>query len=83
MIADRLVLIAATLLGLGGILPAGAGTVTLIEPPALADKVKSGKLPPVTARVPQQPLVVRGQRDDWRAGRHGGTLTLLMSRAKD
>ncbi|MDA0652486.1 MAG: ABC transporter substrate-binding protein [Proteobacteria bacterium] len=83
MIPGRLVLMVAALLGSGGILPAGAGAVTLVEPPALADEVKSGKLPPVTARVPQEPLVVRGQRDDWRAGRHGGTLTLLMSRAKD
>ena len=76
----RFAIAVATLIG---VLPVTASAVTLVEPPSLATMVKSGKLPPVTARVPQEPLVVHVRRDDWRAGQHGGTLTLLMSRAKD
>ena len=83
MIPARHVVISAAFLGAAGAFPASAGDLTLVEPPVLADKVKSGKLPPIAVRAPQEPLVVRGRRDDWRAGRHGGTLTLLMSRAKD
>ena len=83
MIPQRLVRVSAAILAAIATLPAGARDLQLVEPPALANKVKSGELPPITARVPQEPLVVRGRRDDWRAGQHGGTLTLLMSRAKD
>ena len=83
MSARLVVLISGAVLSAIGAVPAGAGDRTLVEPPSLTDKLKSGKLPPIAARAPQEPLVVRGRRDDWRAGRHGGTLTLLMSRAKD
>ena len=78
MSARRLVFVTATIMGAVGASPAGAGSLALVEPPALAGKIKSGKLPPIAARAPQEPLVVRGRRDDWRAGHHGGTLTLLM-----
>ena len=83
MIPQSRLLISAAILSAMTAFQAGAQTPVLVEPPALVKKVKSGKLPPVAVRAPSEPLVVHGRRDDWRAGRHGGTLTLLMSRAKD
>ncbi len=40
------------------------------EPPELADLVKAGKLPPVAARLPQQPEIVNVAS----VGKHGGSL---------
>jgi peptide/nickel transport system substrate-binding protein len=51
---------------------------TLIETPSLADAVTKGALPPVTVRVPQEPLVVDGP-----PGKPGGDLTTLMAGSKD
>jgi len=70
---------------LGALLPAAAAAqIALLETPSLRDEVAAGKLPPVTQRVPAEPLVVEesGVRG-WTPGRHGGSLTILMSRAKD
>ncbi|MDC0033989.1 ABC transporter substrate-binding protein, partial [Alphaproteobacteria bacterium] len=78
-----LALISAAILGVVIAVPAGAKDLVLIDPPVLADKVKLGNLPPIAARAPLDPLVVRYRREDWRVGQHGGTLTLLMARAKD
>jgi peptide/nickel transport system substrate-binding protein len=83
MTSQRVFIVSVAIFSIIGGLPASAKNLVLVEPPALIDSVKSGKLPPVTARAPQEPLVVRGRRDGWRVGQHGGTLTLLMSRAKD
>ena len=76
------VLIAALLAVL---LPAVAGAqIALVETPSLKDEVAAGKLPPVARRVPAEPLVVEDAGGEgWRPGRHGGSLTILMSRAKD
>jgi peptide/nickel transport system substrate-binding protein len=62
-----------------GMLPAAA--TTLIEPPVLADQVNAGKLPPIEQRIPAQPTVVDG--DGFKPGKYGGSLRLLMGRAKD
>ena len=56
-------MLAALLLGCGALaLNAGANIASAQgkykEAPALAEMVKAGKLPPVDARVPEQPLVV-------------------------
>src|SRR3954464_9390855 len=40
------------------------------EAPALAELVKSGKLPPVEQRLPQEPMVIKPLRS---AGKYGGT----------
>lgn len=52
------------------------------EPPYLQESVDRGNLPPVSERLPQSPLVVN--MDNGRsAGRHGGTLNILMARSRD
>jgi len=57
-----------------------AGAVrAYIEPPSLAEEVRTGKLPPVDKRLPQQPLVMALTEP----GRHGGTLNTLAGRSRD
>jgi peptide/nickel transport system substrate-binding protein len=53
-----------------------------IEPPFLMGRVTAGELPPVAARLPENPSVVHfaGER---KAGRHGGDMRLLLARSKD
>ena len=53
------------------------------EPPILADQVKAGKLPPQRERLPLEPNIFRADGKSLLAGRHGGTLRMLMGRAKD
>lgn len=54
-----------------------------IDPPYLADQVKSGKLPPIDERLPEQVFVVgKGiledpKYDTWQDGRYSGTLNLV------
>ncbi len=49
------------------------------DTPALAERVKSGGLPPVAERLPEQPRVVGGDT----IGQYGGDLRISMARAKD
>ncbi len=58
-----------------------AGASPLIEPPFLIEQVKSGTLPPVDQRIPDEPSVVKGA--DFKPGQYGGKLRMLMGRAKD
>ena len=60
-----------------------AGVVELIEPPELAAAVDAGKLPPVRERVPETPAVADMSGEGRSIGAHGGTLNILMGRAKD
>ena len=60
-----------------------AGAVSLIEPPALAGAVADHKLPPVGERVPETPAIVAMEGAGLSVGAHGGTLKMLMGRAKD
>ena len=54
-----------------------------VEPPALADKVAAGELPPIDARLPESPSIVDLTAEGKQIGRYGGTLRTLMGRAKD
>ena len=54
-----------------------------VEPPALAEQVKAGKLPPVEKRLPQKPLVVPLGEAGTVLGNHGGTLHTLAGRSRD
>ena len=54
-----------------------------VDPPAFAERVRAGELPPVTERLPHRPLVTRMEDIGRTPGRHGGRLRMLMSRAKD
>jgi len=55
----------------------------LIEPSELVAAVADGKLPPVNERLPETPAVVDLSGAGQSIGAHGGTLTMLMGRAKD
>jgi peptide/nickel transport system substrate-binding protein len=49
------------------------------EPPALAERVEAGELPPTAQRLPENPRVVEVDS----IGRHGGDLRISMAKAKD
>ena len=53
------------------------------ESPVLTADVTAGKLPPVTKRLPETPLVVQPDRPDLKTGQYGGELRMLMGRAQD
>ena len=54
-----------------------------LEPPALAEQVKAGRLPPVDKRVPLKPLVVPFGDAGTSIGNYGGTLNTLAGRSRD
>ncbi|MBV9360342.1 MAG: ABC transporter substrate-binding protein, partial [Betaproteobacteria bacterium] len=54
-----------------------------VEPPALADQVKAGHLPPVDKRLPLKPLVVPLGEAGTSIGSYGGTLNTLAGRSRD
>ncbi|MCA0249875.1 MAG: ABC transporter substrate-binding protein [Proteobacteria bacterium] len=55
----------------------------LKETPMLADQVKSGALPPIDKRIPQQPWVVTQFAGGDGPGRQGGQLNMLVASARD
>ncbi|MBP6851364.1 MAG: hypothetical protein KA164_07175, partial [Rhodoferax sp.] len=65
-------------------LPAWAqAPAQLVETPMLRDDVSSKKLPPVKQRLPDSPLVVAMDGKTAEPGQHGGTLNMLIGRARD
>ncbi len=60
-----------------------ARAVDLVETPMLAQEVAAGQIPPVTARVPGEPLVLDPAALGREPGRPGGEITWLASRARD
>lgn len=54
----------------------------LIETPSLAARVESGELPPVAARIPAEPRLMRLE-GAVEPGYHGGQLRLLMGKQND
>ena len=64
--------------------PAGAQDApSPIDPPTLATEVANDTLPPVTARVPTDPLVGGFETLGRTTGKSGGTLRLLLPKDKD
>ena len=53
------------------------------ESPLLSKMVKNGKLPPVESRLPRTPRVIDFAGRNLEIGKFGGTLKMLMARAKD
>ena len=53
------------------------------ETPMFAEQVKSGALPPVNQRIPQQPLVVKTFAGGEGPGQPGGQVNMLMSGERD
>ena len=72
----------ASLLVVGGASWATMPT-NLVETPMLRDDVGAKKLPPVRQRLPESPLVVTMDGKTAEPGQHGGTLNMLIGRARD
>ena len=74
----------AVVLFIGAALASGlaAGQGKFVEPPALEAEVKSGSLPPLAKRLPENPLVVK-LPPGAQPGKHGGTLNMLIGRSRD
>jgi len=62
---------------------AHAAPATLIETPMLREDVAAKKLPPIKQRLPENPLVVTMDGKTAELGQHGGTLNMLIGRARD
>lgn len=60
-----------------------AHAMNYIETPSLKDDVSAGKLLPVEKRLPAVPSVAKMNGEGQQAGRHGGSLNMLMARPKD
>jgi len=80
----RRVLTTALVLGLfGGPALAADPLPTMQETPMFADQVKSGALPPVDKRIPQQPWVVKEFAGGDGPGQQGGQINTLIASARD
>ncbi|MBB45035.1 MAG: peptide ABC transporter substrate-binding protein [Rhodospirillaceae bacterium] len=53
------------------------------ESPLLSKMVKDGKLPPVESRLPRTPRIIDFASRNLEIGKFGGTIKMLMARAKD
>lgn len=60
-----------------------ASAATYVEQPYFKKTVAAGKLPPIALRLPNPPSVVSFKGTKKKPGRYGGSLTMLMARAKD
>ena len=70
----------------GGLRPSfsyGKPAFDMIETPSLADQVKSGALPPVDKRIPEQPWIVKQFAGGDGPGKQGGQLNMLVASARD
>ena len=67
---------------LAGVAPQAAAQGKFIEPPAFADELKTGKLPPAAKRLPETPLVVKFAAAA-EPGQYGGSLSMLIGRSRD
>lgn len=54
-----------------------------VDPPALEAEVRAGRLPPVSERLPQNPMRHGAGRADATPGRHGGEMRILLGRPQD
>ncbi|MBU8872276.1 ABC transporter substrate-binding protein [Reyranella sp. MMS21-HV4-11] len=68
---------------LGGPALAADPLPAMKETPMFADQVKSGALPPVDKRIPQQPWVVKEFAGGDGPGRQGGQINTLIASARD
>lgn len=60
-----------------------ARPANLVETPMLSDDVAAKRLPPVKVRLPDTPLVVTMDPKTQEPGQHGGSLNMLIGRARD
>ncbi len=73
----------AAAIGAIALLASLPATAAMVETPSLAEEVKGGKLPPVEQRVPETPLTVPLDGEGLSPGQSGGTIDMLLGRAKD
>jgi peptide/nickel transport system substrate-binding protein len=78
---NRITMMFAMVLAIGAISQSGLAN-TMVETPILLESVQNGTLPPVDARIPAQPQVVTFG-GEFKPGKHGGQLRLLMGKQKD
>ena len=69
-------------LAVAAALPSTA-SAQLAETEMFRAEVAAGKLPPVQKRLPANPLVVRMDEPGLQVGKQGGTLNMLIGRARD
>lgn len=62
---------------------ASAQSLTYTDSPSLRAAVDAGRLAPVAARLPENPLVIELAQSGKTVGRYGGTMRMLMARPKD
>ena len=79
----RLTLSVLLLLALHTSAPGQTVPSKLIEPPALSEALKSGRLPPMRDRIPEEPMLADLKAQQKSFGRYGGELRLLMGKQKD
>ncbi|MCK9994523.1 MAG: peptide/nickel transport system substrate-binding protein, partial [Alphaproteobacteria bacterium] len=65
------------------VFPFAPPAAAYIETPAFAEQVGSGAMPPVAARLPDEPLRAQISGADAAPGQHGGELRTLISNARD
>ena len=75
-----LVLAAAIVLALQA--PLASQTRNLIETPGLAEQIAAGVVPPVSRRVPDEPLIANLTTRGREPGLHGGTMRMFVTRSK-
>ena len=76
-------IVGLTLLASALVLSERADSRDLKEPPFVADDVRAGKLPPVSDRVPEEPLFIDLEAQGKAVGRYGGTLRTLIGKVRD
>jgi peptide/nickel transport system substrate-binding protein len=77
----RMPSVAAACIGLLALFPGAARAQT--EPPAVADKVRAGDLPPMAARLPAKPHVTRLAERGREPGKPGGEIRMVMADQRD
>ena len=80
---DRSLALAALLAAAPWMPPGTAAAAELAEPPLLAPRVESGRLPPMAERLPKTPMVVPLDGPDLAPGKYGGRMNLLMGVQRD
>jgi len=78
---NRICMILMVALAVGTASQAGLAN-TMMETPMLLESVQNGELAPVIERIPVQPQVVTFD-GEFKAGKHGGELRVLMGKQKD
>ncbi len=59
-----------------------AASAAYVDPPSLAEQIKSGALPPIEKRLPEKPRVIN-LTGDLKPGKHGGEIRTIIGRTRD